>query len=42
MPSALVALSDPDMQDRNALNVINALAIKHRLGGGAVCGTSLI
>lgn len=32
--AALLALSDPKVQDRNVLNVIYALAIKHRLDGG--------
>ena len=32
--AALLALSDPEIQDRNVLNVIYALAIKHRLDGG--------
>lgn len=32
--AALLALSDPNVQDRNVLNVIYALAIKHRLDGG--------
>ena len=32
--AALLALSDPTVQDRNVLNVIYALAIKHRLDGG--------
>ena len=32
--AALLALSDPHVQDRNVLNVIYALAIKHRLEGG--------
>ena len=35
--AALLALSDPDVTDRTILNVIYALAIKHRLddiGGG--------
>ncbi|MEM5491897.1 hypothetical protein [Hoeflea sp. AS16] len=32
--AALLALSDPDVKDRNVLNVIYALAIKHRLDGG--------
>lgn len=32
--AALLALSDPHVQDRNVLNVIYALAIKHRLDGG--------
>lgn len=32
--AALLALSDPQVQDRNVLNVIYALAIKHRLDGG--------
>jgi hypothetical protein len=29
--ASLLALSDPKVQDRNVLNVIYALAIKHRL-----------
>jgi len=35
--ASLLALSDPDLTDRNILNVIYALAIKHRLAdsGGA-------
>lgn len=32
--ASLSALSDPNVQDRNVLNVIYALAIKHRLDGG--------
>ena len=32
--AALLALSDPEVRDRNVLNVIYALAIKHRLDGG--------
>ncbi|EDQ31394.2 hypothetical protein HPDFL43_10976 [Hoeflea phototrophica DFL-43] len=32
--ASLLALSDPEVQDRNVLNVIYALAIKHRLDGG--------
>lgn len=32
--AALLALSDPEIKDRNVLNVIYALAIKHRLDGG--------
>jgi hypothetical protein len=35
--ASLLALSDPNMRDRNILNAIYALAIKHRLddvGGG--------
>jgi len=32
--AALLALSDPEIQDRNVLNVIYALAIKYRLDGG--------
>lgn len=32
--ASLLALSDPKVQDRNVLNVIYALAIKHRLDGG--------
>ncbi|AKI00086.1 hypothetical protein IMCC20628_01369 [Hoeflea sp. IMCC20628] len=32
--ASLLALSDPDVKDRNVLNVIYALAIKHRLDGG--------
>jgi hypothetical protein len=32
--AALLALSDPEIKDRNILNVIYALAIKHRLDGG--------
>lgn len=32
--AALLALSDPHVEDRNVLNVIYALAIKHRLDGG--------
>lgn len=32
--AAMLALGDPDVQDRNVLNVIYALAIKHRLDGG--------
>ena len=32
--AALLALSDPEVDDRNVLNVIYALAIKHRLDGG--------
>lgn len=32
--ASLLALSDPQVQDRNVLNVIYALAIKHRLDGG--------
>lgn len=32
--AALLALSDPNVQDRNVLNVIYALAIRHRLDGG--------
>ncbi|MEQ8589502.1 MAG: hypothetical protein RIB70_07055 [Roseitalea porphyridii] len=32
--ASLLALSDPNVQDRNVLNVIYALAIKHRLDGG--------
>ncbi|PWV98873.1 hypothetical protein DFR52_104163 [Hoeflea marina] len=32
--ASLLALSDPHVQDRNVLNVIYALAIKHRLDGG--------
>jgi hypothetical protein len=34
MRASLLALSDPQVQDRNVLNVIYALAIKHRLDGG--------
>ena len=33
--ASLLALSDPDVMDCNVLNVIYALAIKHRLDGGA-------
>ena len=29
--ASVLALSDPDLSDRNVLNVIYALAIKHRL-----------
>ena len=32
--ASLLALSDPKVEDRNVLNVIYALAIKHRLDGG--------
>ena len=32
--ASLLALSDPKVDDRNVLNVIYALAIKHRLDGG--------
>jgi len=32
--ASLLALSDPNVEDRNVLNVIYALAIKHRLDGG--------
>ena len=32
--ASLLALSDPDVKDHNVLNVIYALAIKHRLDGG--------
>ena len=32
--ASLLALSDPDVKDRNVLNVIYALAIKHRLDSG--------
>ncbi len=32
--ASLLALSDPHVEDRNVLNVIYALAIKHRLDGG--------
>jgi hypothetical protein len=31
--ASLLALSDPDLRDRNVLNAIYALAIKHRLDG---------
>jgi hypothetical protein len=33
--AGFLALSDPDLTDRNLLNVIYALAIKHRLAGDA-------
>ena len=32
--ASLLALSDPDLSDRNVLHVIYALAIKHRLDDG--------
>lgn len=32
--ASLLALSDPKVEDRNVLNVIYALAIKHRLDVG--------
>ena len=32
--ASLLVLSDPKVEDRNVLNVIYALAIKHRLDGG--------
>ena len=32
--AGFMALSDPALTDRNILNVIYALAIKHRLAGG--------
>lgn len=33
--ASLLALSDPDLRDRNVLNAIYALAIKHRLDPGS-------
>ncbi len=33
--ASLLALSDPHIKDRNILNVVYALAIKHRLAGGS-------
>ena len=34
--AGFMALSDPALTDRNILNVIYALAIKHRLAGGTL------
>ncbi|WP_413990881.1 hypothetical protein ACMDCR_01825 [Labrys okinawensis] len=34
--AGFLALSDPTLTDRTVLNVIYALAIKHRLGGDAL------
>lgn len=36
--AATLALGDPNVQDRNVLNVIYALAIKHRLDGNPDTG----